>query len=47
MRAVHITPAIDVWALGVVMFTLIFDKKPFFIDCQKNNLKAIASLVGV
>jgi serine/threonine protein kinase len=47
MRSIHITPAIDVWALGIVMFGFITDKKPFFYDCKKNNLKAIASLVGI
>ena len=43
----HITPAIDIWALGVVMFIYYTDRKPFFgVGCKKDNLKAIASLVG-
>lgn len=47
MRASHMTPAIDVWALGVVMWTFFTDDKPFFTDCKKDNLQAIASLVGI
>jgi serine/threonine protein kinase len=34
MKALHITPAIDVWALGVVMWTFFNDDKPFFADCK-------------
>jgi hypothetical protein len=47
MRAAHLTPAIDIWALGVVMWTFFTEDKPFFIDCRDNNLEAIASLVGI
>lgn len=47
MRANHYTPAIDVWALAVVMWTFVNDEKPFFSDCKQGNLKAIATLVGV
>lgn len=47
MRASHLTPAIDMWALGIVMWTFFTDEKPFFSDCKDNNLKAIASLVGI
>ena len=47
MRAAHITPAIDIWALAVVMWTFFTDDKPFFTDCKDNNLEAIASLVGI
>ena len=43
----HITPAIDIWALAVVMFTYYTDMKPFAINCKTNNMRAIASLVGV
>jgi serine/threonine protein kinase len=42
----HITPAIDVWALGVVMFTFYTDSKPFSFNCKSDNLRAIVSLVG-
>ena len=43
----HITPAIDIWALGVVMFTYYTDRKPFTgVNCKNNNLRAIASLIG-
>lgn len=42
----HITPAIDVWALGIVMFTFYTDSKPFSFNCKSDNLKAIVSLVG-
>jgi len=47
MRAGHLTPAIDIWALGIVMWTFFTEDKPFFTDCKENNLKAIASLVGI
>lgn len=47
MRSYHITPAIDVWALGVVMFTFYADRKPFYDDCKEHNLRAIADLLGV
>jgi len=40
------TPAIDVWALGVVFYTYLFDEKPFKVNCKVSNLKAIVSLVG-
>lgn len=43
----HITPAIDIWALGVVMYIYYFDRKPFVgVNCKNHNLKAIATLVG-
>ncbi len=42
----HITPAIDVWALGVVMFIFYTDSKPFTFNCKRDNLRAITSLVG-
>jgi serine/threonine protein kinase len=42
----HITPAIDVWALAIVMFTYYTDLKPFGTNCKSNNLRAIANLVG-
>ena len=41
------TPAIDIWALGVVMFTFFTDKKPFYDECKENNLMAIAGVVGI
>ena len=42
----YITPAIDVWALAVVYFVFIADKKPFTVDCKQNNLEAVLTLVG-
>lgn len=42
----HVTPAIDIWALGMVMFTFYTDSKPFASNCKSDNLKAIVSLVG-
>ena len=42
----HITPAVDVWALGVVMYIYYTDRKPFTFNCKNNNFKAILSLVG-
>ena len=42
----HITPAIDIWALGVVMYIYYSDVKPFSHNCKSSNIKAIASLVG-
>ena len=47
MKASHLTPAIDVWALAVVIWTYFTDDKPFFQDCKYNNMEAIASLVGI
>jgi hypothetical protein len=41
------TPAIDIWALAVVMWSFMTDDKPFYYECKNNNLKAIASLVGM
>ena len=38
MKASHLTPAIDVWALAVVIWTFFTDDKPFFQDCKDNNL---------
>ena len=42
----HITPAIDVWALAIVMFTFYFESKPFLPNCKDDNLKAILSFIG-
>lgn len=42
----HITPAIDIWSLGIVMFTFYTDSKPFTFNCKTNDLRAILSLVG-
>ncbi len=47
MRTMHVTPAIDVWAFAIVMFTFFTDAKPFSYNCKDDNLKAIATLVGV
>ncbi len=47
MRTMHVTPAIDVWAFAIVMFTFFTDAKPFAYNCKDDNLKAIATLVGV
>lgn len=46
MRTYHVTPAIDIWSMGIVMFSFFSEKKPFYEDCKANNLIAIASLVG-
>jgi hypothetical protein len=34
MKASFMTPAIDVWALAVVIWTFFTDDKPFFEDCK-------------
>jgi serine/threonine protein kinase len=47
MRTLYTTPAIDIWALGVVMWTFFTDDKPFFSDCKENNIKAIATMAGI
>lgn len=46
MRTTYLTPATDIWSLGVVYFTFMTDKKPFHINCKDSNLEAIISLVG-
>jgi hypothetical protein len=45
-RTYHVTPAIDIWSLAVVMFTFITNKKPFGGGCKNDNLKSIVSLIG-
>lgn len=38
IRTHHVTPAIDIFALAVVYFTFITEKKPFPVNCKTNNL---------
>ena len=47
LRTNFATPAIDIWALAVVYFTFITDKKPFPLNCKNSNLEAILGLIGV
>lgn len=46
LRTIHVTPARDIWSLGIAMYTYYTNEKPFTYNCKKDNLKAIASLVG-
>ena len=45
----HITPATDVYTLGMTMFYFLAQKKPFRVKCSArndNNIQSIASFVG-
>jgi serine/threonine protein kinase len=46
LRTFYITPAVDVWALAIVMFTYYTDAKPYQVNCKTDNLLAVISLVG-
>lgn len=35
------TPAIDVWAIGVMMYTMIYGELPFFSSNEKDLVKKI------
>jgi len=35
------TPAIDVWAIGVMFYTMVYGELPFYADDEKNLIKKI------
>lgn len=37
------SPAIDVWAIGIMMYTMIYGELPFFSSSEKDLVKAIIS----
>lgn len=46
LKQYYITPAADIWSLGVVFFTYLTDKKPFMLNCSSDEFKAVVSFCG-
>jgi serine/threonine protein kinase len=46
MGAAHVTPAMDIFSLGVMIYAYLADSKPYIANCSQDNLQAVGSLVG-